>query len=385
MGKVLVNETSLNGIASAIREKNGETTKYKPSEMAAAITALEIGGGGSGGEDGVPNPLIYSGNCDYLFHKDGHSWIIKNYSDRVKFQDVSSATSLFYDNKEIKKIPSITQVKGKSCNWSKAFNSSDATEIGDIYNWNGAQYDAMFSSAKYLRYMPNFIKPVASVAASYNAANAIFNNCHSLRELNADFMSVIGSQSTSAYSSLYKEMFLKCYALNEVLNLPVCKGSSAATSNLFGDTFDKCYRLKRITFATNSNGTPIVVQWKSQTIELYDGVGWLSGNEIEITSYNSGITADKKVTGSNYDALKNDPDWYTGLVNFSRYNHDSAVETINTLPDTSAYLATQSGATNTIKFRNEAGMNTDGGKIGNLTEEEIAVATAKGWTVGYQT
>ena len=28
-------------------------------------------------------------------------------------------------------------------------------------------------------------------------------------------------------------------------------------------------------------------------------------------------------------------------------------------------------------------VNTDGGKIGNLTEEEIAVAAAKGWTIGY--
>ena len=35
----------------------------------------------------------------------------------------------------------------------------------------------------------------------------------------------------------------------------------------------------------------------------------------------------------------------------------------------------------TIKFRGEAGSATDGGAINTLTEEEIAVATAKGWTV----
>jgi hypothetical protein len=65
---------------------------------------------------------------------------------------------------------------------------------------------------------------------------------------------------------------------------------------------------------------------------------------------------------------------------YSRYNHDSAVRTINSLPDASAYLATTSG-TNTIKFRGEAGSSTDGGAINTLTAEEIAVATAKGWTV----
>ena len=42
MAKVLVNESSLSGIADAIRGKNGSTNTYKPNEMAAAITAIEI-------------------------------------------------------------------------------------------------------------------------------------------------------------------------------------------------------------------------------------------------------------------------------------------------------------------------------------------------------
>ena len=47
MPNVLVNDDSLKAIGNAIREKNGETTTYKPAEMAAAITA--ISGGGSSG------------------------------------------------------------------------------------------------------------------------------------------------------------------------------------------------------------------------------------------------------------------------------------------------------------------------------------------------
>ena len=80
--------------------------------------------------------------------------------------------------------------------------------------------------------------------------------------------------------------------------------------------------------------------------------------------------------------MKNDPDWWTMKVEYSRYNHDSAVATINSLPDTSAYLAT-AGGTNTIKFSGAAGSATDGGAINTLTEEEIAVATAKGWTCSF--
>ena len=39
----LVKESTLTGIADAIRAKNGSTTTYKPSEMAAAIAALTTG------------------------------------------------------------------------------------------------------------------------------------------------------------------------------------------------------------------------------------------------------------------------------------------------------------------------------------------------------
>lgn len=46
MANVLVNESSLTAIGNAIREKNGETTLYKPAEMATAIQALTTGGGG---------------------------------------------------------------------------------------------------------------------------------------------------------------------------------------------------------------------------------------------------------------------------------------------------------------------------------------------------
>ena len=44
MAKVLVTDTYLTNIGNAIREKNGETTAYKPSEMAAAIQAISGGG-----------------------------------------------------------------------------------------------------------------------------------------------------------------------------------------------------------------------------------------------------------------------------------------------------------------------------------------------------
>ena len=161
--------------------------------------------------------------------------------------------------------------------------------------------------------------------------------------------------------------------------LPIPYTKATWTSNAFSNTFIYCHRLKNVTFALN-NGVPYTVTWKSQVIDLANYVGY-AYNKNFILDYNSGITADKEVKDdATYQALKNDPDWFTCNVKYSRYNHDSAVNTINTLPDTSAYLAT-AGGTNTIKFKGTAGALTDGGAINTLTEEEIAVATAKGWTV----
>ena len=44
MSKVLVSEENLTNIANAIREKNGETTTYKPGDMATAIQNISSGG-----------------------------------------------------------------------------------------------------------------------------------------------------------------------------------------------------------------------------------------------------------------------------------------------------------------------------------------------------
>ena len=60
MAKKLYEESSIQAIANAIREKNGKTTTYKPSEMAAAITAITTGGGGVEVE-----PIVLSGDCSY--------------------------------------------------------------------------------------------------------------------------------------------------------------------------------------------------------------------------------------------------------------------------------------------------------------------------------
>lgn len=217
---------------------------------------------------------------------------------------------------------------------------------------------------------------------SVNSASAsgVFSSCYSLRKIPQKFLTegYSGIQNSGTYSP-YANGFSSCHALDEIVGVELPK--SVCTSNMFSGAFSATSRLKRMVFAMNEDGTPQTRKWKSQAISLSANVGYASQQKY-ITDY-SGISASKLVSDdATYQALKDDPDWFTLDMNYSRYNHDSAVETINSLPDTSEYLAT-AGGTNTISFRGDAGALTDGGAINTLTEAEIAVATAKGWSVTF--
>lgn len=67
MANVLVEETSLSNIASAIREKNGGSATYKPGEMAAAISNLPTGGGNDNENLIVTRPT--NTNVTYVNHE----------------------------------------------------------------------------------------------------------------------------------------------------------------------------------------------------------------------------------------------------------------------------------------------------------------------------
>ena len=249
-------------------------------------------------------------------------------------------------------------------------------------NYN-IMFNNIFENCNNLRTIPDtFFSdiPLSDNSEKRRTGPSMFYNCYSLRQL-PDLSWFDGKNTQFSISdSIYQFIFLNCYSLDKIVDLPILKVSNS-TRNGFYQGFDYCSRIKEMTFKIGTDSAPRTDSgWTSQTIDLSQYIGYAQNNQT-ILGYNSGITADKKVTDDvSYQALKNDPDWFTTKVEYSRYNHDSAVNTINSLPDTSAFLATN-GGTNTIKFKGAAGSATDGGAINTLTEEEIAVATAKGWTV----
>lgn len=388
--QVLINEDTLTTIADSVRLKLGEETnpnaagftKYTPMELANKI-ANEM----PLAKDAIPNSAKrLTGNCFSMFISGSWDWFIEQCGEEITTEGIISADhmfngsnvksipfdlncaygcivlQLFYDCVNLEHLPNIT---GRVINFYSFLGSCyrireipeqwatgiDWDYINTNTDFSECRIASFFGSCYSLRSIPKvLIKRLYSASSNFNASNGIFTSCVSLEEI-------------------------------EGFRGP----NTTLISNCLNNNFNYCSRLTRLVFdyEDEATNTPRTQNWKNQTIDLSYGTGYVKYEYMmdNILNYNSGITADKEVKDdATYQALKNNPDWFTCNVAYSRYNHDSAVETINSLPDTSAYLAAN-GGTNTITFTGAAGSATDGGAINTLTEAEIAVAAAKGWTV----
>lgn len=407
----------LSAIGDAIRSKTGKTDLMTLDEMPTAINEISVGSAAvinsleitSNGtytatdcdgyspitvnvpQDGAPTAedLTFTGTGNYMFMNGSFNWLIEKYSSQMTIKNINSASYMFAYCNLLEEIPlEISFYEGVSINAAQMFNSCNYLKsLPTFKNYTVGGTQSMFQDCQKLRYFPeNFGKDFdyeyqQTDAGRYDSRSQMFNGCCSLRQLPMDFIKT-HNRLASYTNSIYYKMCTNCYALDEIVNLPVYALDSTWTSNAFAAAFSNCGRLKNLTFATNEDGTPIAVKWRNQTIDLTK-VGYVDYAYYitDTNSYNSGITADKEVTTTeNYLTLKDDPDWFTAKAAFSRYNHDSAVATINSLPDASTYLSGTS-YTNNIRFNSSCGSLTDGGGVSTLTEEEIAVAAAKGWTV----
>ena len=389
--QVLVNEDTLTTMADSIRLKLGEETnpqaagftKYTPMELANKI-ANEM----PLAKDAIPNSAKrITGNCENKFAGGGWDWFIEQCGEEIITENIISTSSMF-SNSKVKSIPFDLNC-AYNCVASQTFeNCVNLEHLPNITGRLQNFYDFLYCCYR-IREIPE--QWATGIDWDYINTNTnwfwikmtnFFYCCYSLRSIPKVLIKRFYGASNN--SNVSNNIFDFCVSLEEIEGF---RGPNATVSANCLNNFTECNRLKRLVFdyEDEATNTPRVQNWKNQTIDLSNGVGYVNGQDRRkyILDYNSGITADKEVTDDiNYQVLKNDPDWFTCDFNYSRYNHDSAVETINSLPDTSAYIAAN-GGTNTIKFQSHAGFNTDGGAINTLTEAEIAVAAAKGWTVSF--
>ena len=362
-----------------IKYKDGNEWKETPNAVAY-----------SGGYIPTDADLTFSENINNLFTNNRWNWLLNNYGDKITTQYLGGLSGAFQASSKLEEIKfSLNLKQTQACSLLAAFSGCNNLKKLPIINGPIGDTQAVCSSCHNLQEIPNewnaldFTKLHTQTSYLFARVGATFRACYSLRKIPSDFLKQLYNNVNNNRYAYTGEMFSECYCLDEIIGLRMC--ANINTNNMFVNNFFSTSRLKKLLFDTE-NGSPRIEQWKNQVIDLTTS-GYLdnSSNQSKkyILQYNSGITADKEITdGTSYSLLKNDNDCFTCNVAYSRYNKISAIETINSLPDTSAYLA-MNGGTNTIKFKGQSGSATDGGAINTMTEEEIAVATAKGWTVSF--
>lgn len=411
MKRVAIKEESLQNLADAVRAKTGTTNTYNIDEAVAAIAdidssltpeledititqngiyypnaygfyqvTVDVASSGGGGSSDIPEEAFYLGeNCNYKFYSGSWNWFIENYGNRITTNIVYA--SYMFHSVLLSEIPfDITFAEGQSHQCVETFAYCEyLRQLPNLINFTPNCTSNMFIACRMLAELPDIDINYGycdSVGSPWDySQNSMFCECNNLRRIPACWLHI--PPMINLYNSYFNNGFCNCYALDELTDLPIPTDYSqeAWYDNAFYNTFYNCSRLKNITFKTNDDGTPITVDWTNQYIDLTTvgfGSGWWEMESV-------GITPDNKVyNDEKYQALKYSSDWWTEEYQYSRYNKTSAINTINSLPDTSAY-----GGVNTICFFGNAGSNTDGGAINTLTEEEIAIATAKGWTITF--
>ena len=396
----------LSAIGNAIRAKTGRTELLTLDAMPNEIASIQTGGGGE------IQPIVLTGNQSYGCSGSLAANYINLFGNTISTKNLGNTDHMF-NNYQNERIPFEINYGTSSCNANYMFyNAQNLIQLPIINNLKVYSLGNFCYGCHRLREIPedffdswDFTGLTTATNSYIGECGSMFSYCYSLRSLPLKIFKYMNPKIAMYSYQYFFNGFNSCYVLDELadLSLPYTLNQ---TSNIFVSTFNKCYRLKKVTFTLQEDGSPMVVNWKSQTIDLStighepatsqaDSETWDETivqyvcDRSVILKYNSGITADKIIYNvATYALLKDDPDAFcvnsstTNKGYYSRYNKTSAIETINSLPDTSAYLAT-AGGTNTIKFLGNSGASTDGGAINTMTEEEIAVATAKGWTVTF--
>ena len=422
MSKVFINESSLTSIGNAIRGKTGNSELLSvPDGMVAAIESITTGGSGSAV---LPEELkVITGNVQYLFSKDYATHYLNAFGKQITTKDLVNP-QMFYQNRTIEEVPfdlniasgytndifgdCIKLKKIKDINIADATNTTNSLN-GCFYNCRslkeiGVIRKPMISNLYQTFnncFRLNYITIEGAVVENTGIDNlySCFRNCYGLRELDSSFLKLLRANDSSGYNATFYE----CDSMDRIVGLgvPISSSSKTYTQNMYSYTFYQCNRLDELIFETNDDGTPKELYANNQQIDLSKGVGYCSSKTTCNTAgdimegklvpffydyiqpsasstdiWNYQITADKHTE----DYYNHKDSWTEDLL-YSRYNHRSMVNTINTLPDTSTFLASN-GGTNMIIFKSKQGDSSPWGGTSNLTEEEIAVATAKGWTLG---
>ena len=378
MADYLIKDTTLTNIADAIRAKKSSTDTYTPAEMATAISSIETGGGGGP----TAEDLTFTGDLTKFNYHGRMSKLIKKYGSLMSFNYVSYMDNAFQGNDTLNPDFSNWTINlSNNASLLQTFSSNGS--IKKLPKFAGGSINScanMFYSF-YGENIPDdlFTDTTFNLTSTANRYESIFYDCNYLKKVPLWFSNMAFNTDNFtfiSYMNIYTQTFRHCWQLNEII-MPLVLSPVYLNSNCFDSTFSDTHNARKIVFAPSPDSTNESCNWKNQVIDLTINVGYGErDNNVTVRG------EDKKIyDATTYTALKNDPNAWTKNLEYSFYNHDSALETLNSLPYTGNH-ASQSSP-NIIKFAGESGSATDGGAINTLTTAEIAQATNRCWSVSY--
>ena len=375
MADYLIKDTTLTNIADAIRAKKSSTDTYTPAEMATAISSIQTGGGGG---ELTEEDLTFTNDLRYFNYYGRMGKLIKKCGSKMKFNGVNNLSYAFRGNDPLNSDFSNWTIDLYKCDLTSCFSGQSYITgfpkfqgtVTDLYN--------LFRGSSSIELIPDdlFSTGTEFICKTQNNYSGIFYDCRALKKVPLWFknmtFTVDRDTNYSPYSQVYNVTFIHCYDLKE-LTLPIIPSPAKLKDNCFLQTFEDVKSMRKFVFAPPPTGNEAVL-WSHQTINL---ANWLSG-------YDPSFSGPKAIyNDETYNLYKNDPDARAQTLEYSFYNHDSALETIRSLPYAQMVDVPHDQLGNVIKFYGESGSATDGGAINTLTTAEIAIATNKGWSVSY--
>ena len=274
MGKVILNDTTLTGIADAIRKKNGETNTYLPSEMPAKIEAIE-----TGGSSDMPISTKYTRNNTFPEVECDPDVYFENWeSDTSKYRlnlDYFLHNLKFTGEKtKYEVVCDLLQHKIKPCSLKGAFYNDNYfsgtldfsnIDFSDVSSMEYFMYQTMYINkiifpenidTKNLLDISYFLSGCNSIEGVLDLSNFNFTNVYRMNyafENDAKLTSIIFPENKMPKMLLDAEaMFYNCNKLTEVdlknikLNNLVsaknmfCQCSSIEELDFTGKSLDEC-------------------------------------------------------------------------------------------------------------------------------------------------
>lgn len=365
MAKYVIESTTLTNIAEAIREKNGSTTEYKPSEMPTAISAIETGGGSS--DEWQPQPdwwdiekileedtEDYAGKMIILFTNSYDNFdVYRCNANKV----LTSDGAIYTDTSQNFFNHTWDTTKDKECSLGYKtryviyyYNTEGIQIINDVVNMNkgilyvlskniilrtyqggGFSNNQTIEAIKlingYLHWGGGFTQTgLKKIISSNKHGISSFANCKRLKTDLTEFDMSTATSISNSFSYLYELITIGNIDTSRITN--------------FAAAFRNAEYLKTITnidFNSATNYSNVFLGCYALT------------NIINISNI--------KLTGLSFNDCK-------------QLNHNSLIKILNALYD---YASEGSTATYTLTL--------GATNLAKLTDEEKAIATNKGWTL----